>query len=156
MNPPENTTLHFAWSEPMAADIARARRSVIVTALSMHPLRNAKASRLGALWDSLRAAVASGARVDVILPTPSNTHPATLQNGSAAAALAAFGARCHYTHPANLLHAKTVAVDSCLIWIGSGNWTAAAATHNHEAYVRAYAPKLAEELADHWRQFITP
>lgn len=152
----ENTTLHFAWAQPLAADLAAARSRIVCTALSLQPPRNPTQSNLCALWDSLQTAIANGARVTFLLPAPSASHPATRMNNTAAAALQTIGARFVMLSPVHLLHAKTVAIDDTIAWIGSGNWTAAAATHNHEAYIRTTAPQLAYQLAAHWRDTIQP
>lgn len=146
----QNTELHFEWAEPLAADIAAAQSSLLVTALSLHPMRKVSASPLGRLWLEIAGAAARGLLINFILPAPSRSHPATAMNGQAADALRAVGARCHFAPPARLLHAKTACIDARITWIGSGNWTAAAASHNHEAYVRTVCPVIAERISARW------
>lgn len=147
MNPVD---LHFQWAQPMAADIAGAMATVTISALSLHPPRHATGSNICKLWDALKAAIDNGAALDFFLPAPAKTHPATAMNGHAAERLHALGARVHFVQVQNLLHAKTVAIDNRLAWVGSGNWTAAATAHNHEAYCRIDSPAIAQRLAAHW------
>lgn len=146
----QNTELYFEWAAPLAADLAAARWSVLITALSLHPLRRVAPTPIGRLWLELAGAVARGARVDVILPRPNRSHPATAMNGQAAEALHAIGAHCVFAPPGRLLHAKTCSIDAETVWIGSGNWTAAAAAHNHEAYLRVKSCAHAAKLRAHW------
>lgn len=147
----QNTTLHFAWAQPLTQDIASARHSILLTALSMHPPRSEKAGNLAAIWQAIAEAVHAGARVDVILPAPNKAHPATLFNATTADRLRQLGAFCAWAPPDRLLHAKTCAVDQTIVWIGSGNMTAAAATYNHEAYIRAESVEFAARLHAQWR-----
>lgn len=147
----QNTTLHFAWAQPLAQDIASARHSILLTALSMHPPRSEKAGNLAAIWQAIAEAVSASVRVDVILPSPSKSHPATMFNGHAAERLHKLGAFCSWAQPGRLLHAKTCAIDQAVVWIGSGNITAAAATYNHEAYLRVESVEFAARLRAQWR-----
>ncbi len=145
-----NIDLHFKWAAPLAADIAAARYSVMISSLSMHPPRGRSGNNLGLLFDALAAAAARGVTVDIVLAAVSKSHPATAFNNAAAATLAALGCRAHFARPERLLHAKTCVVDFEIVWVGSGNWTAAAATFNHEAYIRAESCAMAATMRDHW------
>lgn len=147
----ENTTLCTEWAAPLAADIAAARSEVLITSLSLQPRRAATDHPITRLWSALAAAADAGALVTFILPTPHRAHPATQFNHAAARDLFEIGVRALFAPPANLLHAKTCAIDNRIAWVGSGNWTAAASAHNREAYIRAESPALAEKLRDHWR-----
>lgn len=146
-----NTELFFQWAAPLALDLDAARESILISALSLHPMRKVSASNIGRLWLGLAGAVARGVAVDFILPAPARSHPATAINGQAAEALHAIGARCHFAPPARLLHAKTAVIDRATVWIGSGNWTAAATAHNHEAYLRITCNNIAERVRANWR-----
>lgn len=147
----ENTELHFEWAAPMAADIAAASASVVVSSLSLHPPRKSALTNIGQLWTALEAATANGCAVDFYLPTPGKSHPATAMNSASASRLFAIGVTVIFLPLVRLLHAKTVSIDGQIAWVGSGNWTAAASAHNREAYLRAASPALARRLADHWR-----
>ena len=149
----ENTTLYTEWARPLADDIAQARRSVIVTSLSLQPRKANSGHPVSLLWSAMETASNAGARVTFILPRPSPTHPATAFNLSAAADLSKLGIRSVFAPPANLLHAKTCIIDATTVWVGSGNWTAAAAAHNREAYIRCESPDLAEKLRRSWADF---
>lgn len=146
----ENTTLHFDWAAPMATDIDAARRALVASSLSLHPPRRRSASPLSLLWLSLASALARGVSLDFFLPTPSRSHPATAMNGHAADELHKLGATVHFLPVENLLHAKTLSIDNEIAWVGSGNWTAAASAHNHEAYIRVINPQMATTLSLHW------
>jgi phosphatidylserine/phosphatidylglycerophosphate/cardiolipin synthase-like enzyme len=148
----ENTTLHTEWAAPLARDIADARASVLITSLSLQPRKRDSAHPMSLLWRAIEFAIEAGAGVTFVMPAPSRSHPATAFNLSAAADLQAIGARVAFAPPANLLHAKTVCIDSQVAWVGSGNWTAAASAHNREAYIRAVCPALADSLSRHWRE----
>lgn len=146
----ENTTLHFEWALPMAADIAAAQQSIVATSLSLHAPRKANGNNIGLLWDALAHAIDNGSSVHFFLANASKSHPATIMNYTAGEALHRIGAKVHFLNVANLLHAKTVAIDRSIAWVGSGNWTQAAAAHNREAYLRAACPAIADQLAARW------
>lgn len=138
------------WAKGMAYDIKQATQSIHLTALSIHrPTKNGRGA-----WPDLinawKAAALQGVRIDLWLPAPSHTHPATLQNMTVGKYLSDQGLNIHLVKPTKLLHAKTCVIDRRIVWIGSGNFTAAAAHHNHEAYMRAECPKIAEELITRW------
>jgi phosphatidylserine/phosphatidylglycerophosphate/cardiolipin synthase-like enzyme len=152
MTPTDETQLHLFWAAPLAADIAAARESVTITALSFQPPRRKHSGALAVLWNAIAAAIANGATVTVVLPAPNRTHPAAAFNAIAATALHALGARSRLINSTRLLHAKTAVIDKRILWIGSGNWTTAATTHNHEAYLRVISPKLADHLLNNWRK----
>lgn len=147
----ENVTLHFAWAAPLTADIDAAASHISISSLSLHPPRHAGASPIALLWDSLKKASSRGVIIDFYLPQVARSHPATALNQNAAATLHGIGVRVAFAPPANLLHAKTVAVDESILWCGSGNWTAAATAHNHESYLRVVCPSIAREMVNHWR-----
>lgn len=149
----ENTTLHTEWAQPLAADVAHARRSVVISSLSLQPRKADRAHPISLLWSAMETAANAGARVTFILPKPSGSHPATAFNLAAAADLSALGIRSVFAAAANLLHAKTCIIDSSIVWVGSGNWTAAAAAHNREAYIRCDSPSLAARLRQAWAEF---
>jgi phosphatidylserine/phosphatidylglycerophosphate/cardiolipin synthase-like enzyme len=144
--------LHTAWAAPLAADIAAARSDIILTALSMHPPRKLHGSPMGELWSALEHATASGVDVLFVMPRPGKTHPATAMNLHAAERLLAIGCRYAFVPLDHLLHAKTAIIDGTVLWVGSGNWTAAASGWNHEAYLRAHSPRLAAQLRARWAE----
>lgn len=146
----ENTSLHFDWVPPLVADLAAAQVSIVVSSLSLHPPRARRVGNIGQLWQAITDAAARGVAVAFYMTRPTSSHPATSFNAAAAATLHAAGVAVHLLPPARLLHAKTVSIDNQIAWVGSGNWTAAAATHNREAYLRAASPALAVRLAAHW------
>lgn len=124
------------WASNLAADIGAAQQSITLTAISyLHPrkLQGTPHAELGA---AIFSAAARGKRVEIILPATSTNHPATAQNNSQAAYLAAHNIRVTLTPMPRLLHAKTALIDDAIAWIGSGNFTAAACNHNHELYIR--------------------
>lgn len=146
----ENTALFFKWAEPLAADIDAAQHSILITALSFHPPRSDADKPINWLWRAVKNAAARGVQVEMILPAPSRAHPATAMNGQAAERLRAAGCLYHFAPPGRLLHAKTAVMDARLVWVGSGNWTAAAAAYNHEAYLRIESAELARKMRTHW------
>jgi len=150
----ENLTLHTDWPLAIAADITGASSLITVTALSMHQPRRDSGTAYSTLFNALAAAPARGVLCVVYLPDSSISHPATAQNRTTAAALHALGCKVHTVPVSRLLHAKTVAIDDALIWVGSGNWSAAAAHFNHECYLRAAAPGLAVRLRAHWHNVL--
>lgn len=147
---PTNTQLFFEWADPLCADLREARSRIIITALSLHPPRTSADKPIFRLWQALSEATGKQVQVDFILPLPSKAHPATMQNMSAAQKLHDLGAHCHFAPADRLLHAKTVAIDNQIVWIGSGNWTAAASAYNHECYIRADTRALAIRLREKW------
>lgn len=148
----ENTTLHTEWARPLAADIADARSRVIISSLSLQPRKRDSQHPISLLWAALQAASHAGARCTFIMPSPSASHPATAFNLAAAADLQTIGVHTKFAPAANLLHAKTAVIDRALVWVGSGNWTAAASAHNREAYIRCASAQMAASMAAHWRE----
>lgn len=135
------TTIHAAsWARDLATDIRAAKSTIVATALSLLPPRTIKPDDFSRLWLALADAATRGVGVTFILPAPTISHPATQRNESAAFALRSLGAAGVLVPPTRLLHAKTVLIDDAVAWLGSGNWTAAAAHHNREIYARTTDP----------------
>lgn len=124
-----------------------ASESITMTAISMLPPTPKQRTQWAALWREILAAPKRGLQVRVIIPAPSHAHRATHRNDQAAAALRAAGAHVILTPPSPLLHAKTVAIDAAISWVGSGNWTSAATDHNQEAWIRSTDLTIANDLA---------
>lgn len=142
------TTTHTrTWCADMTADIAVAERTIIATALSLLPPRTIRLDDFTRWWLALADAAARGVAIQVALPAPHISHPATLRNDTAAAELRKIGATAILVPVTNLLHAKTICLDSRVAWVGSGNLTAAAAHHNRECYMRTVEPRAVAELA---------
>ena len=138
------------WAVAMSTDCEAAHHSILITALSMHaPTKNAMGN-WPRLWRSWVAASQRGCSVQVILPAPCSAHAATLRNPLAGRALADVGITINYVSGPRLLHAKTCIIDTSIAWVGSGNFTAAAAHHNFEEYIRAESPQIAAELTSRW------
>ena len=144
-------TVHDQWAMPMATDCAAARLSITASALSLHALRRPSETPFGHLWAAWQCAAARGCTVDFFLAAPSKNHPATAQNLTAGGILRSAGMRAHFVPQPRLLHAKTLIIDARIVWIGSGNFTAAAAHHNHEIYCRFESPEIAQRIAARWQ-----
>jgi len=138
------------WAEHMAEQCALARKSIHISALSMLPPGQNATGDWPELWRAWCAAARRGVRVDIWLPSPTGIHPATKGNIGAGRAIVAAGLGIHFVQGNKLLHAKTVVIDAASVWIGSGNFTAAAAHHNYEAYLQARCPKIARQLIERW------
>lgn len=135
-----------SWASDVADDINAARQSVSLTALSVLPSSRSHFSAWGALWGALIAAPRRGCYVRVIVPMPSPAHPATARNAAAGIIMTRAGITVHLVHGPDLLHAKTILIDDRIAWVGSGNLTNAAATRNHEFWLRAVAGQPAAAL----------
>lgn len=138
------------WAEGMLVDCEHAQRTIHISALSMHTPTIRSSGAWPELYKSWLAKSQQGVKIDIWLPQPSKTWPATLGNFSTGNKLAAAGLFPHFVKSNRLLHAKTCIIDAQIVWIGSGNFTAAAAHYNHEAYLRTYSPGIAEKLIDRW------
>lgn len=143
------------WAEPMTIDCAAARNSITISAISLLPPRRSSDTPFWHLWASWVMASRRGAQVTFILPAPSKIHPATLNNLAAAQAAHDQGMHTRFVQQPNLLHAKTAVIDRSIIWIGSGNMTAAAAHHNHEIYTRGIDPTAAAAILSRWERIST-
>lgn len=142
------TTLHtIDWADAMRHDFEKAQKSIAITALSFLCPRGNKIDPWNRYYMSLAEAALRGVTVSVTLPAPTLAHPATLRNDSAADRLAQIGVTTNLLISGNLLHAKTAIVDNAIAWVGSGNMTAAAAHHNHEAYLRTTDATAVSALA---------
>jgi len=139
------------WAGALARSCAGARRSIYLSALSLHPPTPNAQGEWPELWRAWCAAVQRGVTVDMWLPAPSPVHPATARNSTAGRTASEAGITMHYVTGVKLLHAKSAVIDAAEIWIGSGNFTAAAAHHNHEAYLQAICPRIAHELISRWK-----
>ena len=138
------------WAGAMAAECAAAQKSIHASALSMHtPTPNA-AGDWPELYRAWCAAARRGVRVAIWLPAPTQIHPATKGNITAGRSASASGIEVHYIIGNRLLHAKTAVIDGTSIWVGSGNFTAAAAHFNHEAYLQAKCPHIAKQMIARW------
>jgi phosphatidylserine/phosphatidylglycerophosphate/cardiolipin synthase-like enzyme len=139
-----------SWGADMMEDCKRAAKSIHISALSMlAPTKNGSGSWPD-LWNAWCAAAQQGVRIDIWLAAPSGIHPATRANVSAGYAIIGAGMYVHYITGNRLLHAKTAIIDAEIAWIGSGNFTAAAAHFNHEAYARIESEKIARQLITRW------
>lgn len=147
-----NLTYHGAgWAKALAAECAQAARTIHISALSMLPPTPNASGHWPELWTEWCKAVARGIQVDVWLPAPTGIHPATKGNVGAGRRIQEAGMRLHYVTGNQLLHAKTCIIDARSVWIGSGNFTAAAAHHNYEAYLRADCDAIAHALIERWQ-----
>lgn len=155
MNPQINAAnLYYhggGWAIALAAECAAAQRTIHLSALSMIPPTPNGTGAWPELWCAWKAAAARGVAVHIWLAAPSPIHPATRANMTAGKAASSAGIQMHYITGNRLLHAKTAVIDATTIWIGSGNFTAAAAHHNHEAYMRADCPAIARQIIDRWQ-----
>lgn len=131
----------------MAHDAALAERSITLTALSMLIPGSASRGPWAALFRSLIAAAARGVRTEIVVAAPSRAHPATLQNATMARRAHDLGITVGLVPGPSLLHAKTALFDDIVAWSGSGNLTAAAATHNHEFFFRSVESSAVAALA---------
>lgn len=136
----------------MAADCAQARSAITISSLSMHVPRGLPQTAYGRLWESWIRAAERGIRVDFLLAAPTKIHPATAQNATTAVRAHAHGIQTKFVAGSRLLHAKTAIIDDLILWVGSGNMTAAAAHYNHECYVRYESSRDAAALLARWRE----
>ena len=149
----ESANLYYhgeGWAAAMADECQLAMASIHASALSFQPPRTQTDGDWPRLYQSWVDAAARGVQVCVWLPAASTTHPATHHNLTAARRMIADGIHARLVSGNQLLHAKTCVIDASSIWIGSGNFTAAAAHFNHEAYLRADCPAIAAELIARW------
>lgn len=138
------------WAQTMADDCATAQDSIAASALSLLPPRHPSQTPFGRLWQSWVDAAARGVRVVIFLAAPSKHHPATAQNITAGRIAREAGILTRLVPQPGLLHAKTLVIDASRVWIGSGNFTAAAAHHNHEIYCRFDSPQCAARIVERW------
>lgn len=139
-----------AWAARMRADCDAAGDSITISALSCQPPKTKTPGQWPALWESWIQAAARGVRVTLLLPKPSNQHGATVSNGRTAEHAAKCDIRTHLIPGPRLLHCKSLIVDKRILYIGSGNFTSAAAHHNYEAYIRVDSEPLAAQLMNQW------
>lgn len=145
-------TLHLThWAAAMAADCNAAQSDIALSALSLLPPRTNSPGEWPTLWQALIAAAARGVRVTLYLAKPSPINLATTRNHGTAATANAHGIACRLIPGPHLLHCKSLTIDSRIVWIGSGNFTSAAAHHNHEAYIRAARPDFAAAVLARWK-----
>lgn len=139
------------WANHMAIECGNAQKTIHVSALSMHPPTPNGQGDWPELWRAWCIAAMRGVAVNIWLPAPSPIYPATKNNTGAGSKITLNGMHIHYVTGNRLLHAKTCVIDESSIWIGSGNFTAAAAHHNYEAYLRADCPAIARQIVNRWK-----
>ncbi len=144
-------TIFDKWAQAMTDDCAKAQTSITISAISCLPPLGKKGGIFGAMINAWKAAAQRGCKVTIYLPTPQKAHPATVRNAHTAETLHAHGIQTRFIPPPNLLHAKTCIIDHLTCWIGSGNFTAAAAHHNHEIYVRFDSKDAAQKIETRWQ-----
>ena len=128
------TLHHHDWADALADIVAESRERITLTGLSyLFPGRSTMSA-----WRALHSAIALAPTRDVqvhlMLPAPSSAHPATSNNARTARQFEPYRVKVSLIAPTKLLHAKTLLADNRLACIGSGNWTQAAACHNHEVW----------------------
>lgn len=123
------------WIKKMHENVEASTQSIYISALSMQAPAHKSITPHSKYMRAIAAACARGVRVCVWLAKPRPDIPATHANTGARQWLMAQGIECRFCDDGKLLHAKTMVIDGLLLWIGSGNMTAAAAHHNHEAYL---------------------
>jgi phosphatidylserine/phosphatidylglycerophosphate/cardiolipin synthase-like enzyme len=106
------------------------------------PKRNTR-SDWQELWDEWVRAVQRGVQVNLWLAAPQSNAAATKGNSGAGAAAVAAGIKLRYVRGNKLLHSKCAIVDMERVWIGSGNFTSAAACENFETYISVTSPNIA-------------
>jgi phosphatidylserine/phosphatidylglycerophosphate/cardiolipin synthase-like enzyme len=139
--------IEVGWAQRLAQDIAAATGSVSMSALSMLVPQPVATNAMAHLWRAMVDAADRGVIVDVYLAAPNSFAPASRCNIQAAEKLARSACRCHLVKGPRLLHANTAVIDNHVLWVGSGNLTAAAAGRNHESWLRAECPALAIRCA---------
>jgi phosphatidylserine/phosphatidylglycerophosphate/cardiolipin synthase-like enzyme len=143
----ENTRLHSdRWAHELANDCRNAKKSIHLCSMSMQvPKRNTR-SDWQELWDEWVRAKLRGVDVALWLAAPQSNAAATRGNGRAGAAAVAAGIKLRYVRGNKLLHAKCAIIDVERAWIGSGNFTCAAACENYETYLSISSPGIAQQL----------
>lgn len=149
-------SIHVKWAQTLTQDIKRAKTSISITALSMHITKGSATGVYAALFYELETAIKRGIAVSIYLPAASKIHPAASQNFTTLEHLRKLGALTHQVGLPSLLHAKTCVIDNRIVFIGSGNWTAAAAGLNREIYARIIDEKIALELLSHHSNLLQP
>jgi phosphatidylserine/phosphatidylglycerophosphate/cardiolipin synthase-like enzyme len=150
--------IHLAehWATELAHDCTQADDTITISALSLQPPRHPNGLPFSVLWQSWLDAAARGVSVQFFLPSPSPIHPATARNATAARTAWENGMCTRFVPQPNLLHAKSVIIDTRIVWIGSGNMTTAAAHHNHEIYIRFLSPEIAKRISHRWHAIANP
>jgi len=130
----------------MAADCWNAKKSIHLCSMSMQAPRKNSKNDWEELWFSWVTAVQRGVPVRLWLAAPQQNAAATLGNRGAGACAVAAGIDLRYVRGNQLLHAKCAVIDGERAWVGSGNFTMAAATENHEAYLSISSPRVSLAL----------
>jgi len=148
------TNIHYhetGWARALALQCNQAQTTISLCAMSLLVPRLNTKSEWAELWQSWCTAVQRGVRVDIWLAAPQQNAAATKGNASAGSALVAAKIGLHFVRGNKLLHAKTAVIDMQHVWIGSGNFTLAAATENHEAYISMHSPAIAQQITQRLR-----
>jgi phosphatidylserine/phosphatidylglycerophosphate/cardiolipin synthase-like enzyme len=151
MNPLLESNITY-WSDGWARELARecdlAHESICLCAMSLQPPFRNTNNDWSELWQSWCRAVKRCVQVDIWLAAPQQMPRATLGNVGAGEALVRAGIGIHFVRGNRLMHSKSCVIDRCQVWIGSGNFTAAAATTNHESYIRLDSSRIANQVIE--------
>lgn len=147
----EEISIFNNWAQVLTGAIKNAKQSIDIITFSMTPPRAASANDFTELWDSMVQASARGLVIVIHMPKPTRSHPATLGNLGAAQVAFKSGIETCFLSPVKMVHSKCAIIDRELIFIGSGNWTTAAATRNHETYCSFASKSSAEKMLADWR-----
>lgn len=126
--------------------IREAETRVSLTALSFLPPRREKSDDFGDLFRAIRAGIKKGVEVRIIMPGSHIANPATLGNTRTGNHLLEEGCTVVLRKSPYLLHAKTAVIDHKSAWVGSGNFTAAAAHFNRECWLETDDQKCVADL----------
>lgn len=155
MNSPIVDFHSAGWADRIAADVDRASMLITLSALSFAIPRKPGLTGQPRLWAALCDAVERRVSVSIYIPAMTPSHPATAHNNSAAYIASRAGMSVIQVPMPRLLHAKTVQIDAEISWIGSGNFTTAAASHNFEAWIRTTDRATAAQLNAFYRDLLT-
>jgi phosphatidylserine/phosphatidylglycerophosphate/cardiolipin synthase-like enzyme len=134
------------WPAQLLHDITASNRHIVISALSFLIPTEKQKGPWPDCYQALVDAAARGVRVDVHIPPPSRSHPATARNAASAEQLHREGIKVTFHQGPRLLHAKQLILDHLVVWIGSANMTCAAFAHNHEAMCRIHSHRFASTI----------
>lgn len=137
------------WIKQMRADVENAAVIITLSALSVHPPKPDQITPFSAFMHALASARKRGVQVRAWATAPHASHPAAALNEAARRWFLAHGMEFRLVSGGRLLHAKTLTVDGQIGWVGSGNFTAAAAHSNHEAYLRVECDPDIKQLVNY-------
>ncbi len=147
--PPEDPLplLNSEYYDALQAAIGQAKKEIVLS-FFLFRISGKAQNRTARIERSLKAAVARGVRVVVLLER-SKHHDITIANEKTAERLRGDGITVFFDSPRQVTHTKVAIIDGTTLFLGSHNLTESALRFNNEVSIRLHSRKTAQRLLEY-------